>query len=1264
MPFQKLKRRLTFLKSTVKTYKTHLSFSSDSSLGSEPPLSPATSSSSYHSESEDAQHSHSHARQSIQVVEPNSRAPVIVQLAPPPPPKPKKSPSSDVDRKAGFAPTDLEMNTMRLTRAELELRMIDGDADVYEDAEVLSISGVMLDKSRPKPTLNLEKPLPLPQGEAHAYASAEAPRFVLGPVVYVPPPPMASRQPSLLPHQKGVWFDHNMTIPSDAPSKAKRIFGFGTGSGKEEKEGALGVGKRHTIGSTFAKLRKARKSGAIDASLKSAPANTTTFGASLPLPPVPVLVNPPLTAYVHPLPPTRIAPATAPIPIPIPSSSARRPSYPDYDDYTPSSSYVDPTPSSFGDDVDGSGSADSGYGGMGYGSAGYHHYQGISGGGVSPRFTPPGSSCSNFGNGGTRSVDASPRTPGGSRKVPTLKRSFGSKGRTLSPGLMFELASEGYDGGRDENDARSVGMTADESEEGQFEDAVEDLEAGGGVRGLELEEFGVVPVVEEVDDRKIRSEAMKRLVSASIARHGGSRSLTDNNDLSTAASIVTCTPAPTSPSTSTFTARPGHYRHASIGASTMATVPLSPISLDIAGFPLEDGSVDDGVKSPVGTCSTIRVGRGGGMGSISLPSEPQASGSAFSMPPLSTTPSDHEESRPHPFSAAGTLRRTKSGAMSERSGTLSSISIGSSIGSSGADYSMPVPHLPPALRDSGVVVGPFGGIRDKEMGVVGDGDGDEVLTLEETMEYSRDAGRWEDESERVKVLEHADVVGAESRCVTPRPGTCDVEGGVQGVQTPTPSPTPDRVKLRLREQERVLKEKKEAERRERKAKKKAAMPVQERTTAIVLPIKERAIDLHLKQVEAEERMRIEEEEAKMRMRRGVHEKQQQQYGDPSSSSSHSSWAARSSMATSSECASITPSAHSSSSAAYRFPMFFPHAFASGALDDKVGKRPHTPTLASFSSPPPAWRSGNPASGSSLRFSAAMTMGSVKNAFAGVGAKVMGRSSSRLANQAQSPSTNVGDRDWDADSGSVYGYRVYSPSRNSSSRTTHSSVFGSMIIEGADDGGDFMDLRDPFASPVGNVSVGGSVNRVSSLIRDKGEGVVGGDSGMGDGGKDGSGCASTAMATATTRPARRMSAWGKLPMPMPLPVPPALPTSASMGSASSSGSPARITNSSPKAVGRRPTMNDKRRVRKERRAKKVASMRGASAALAASVGDKSGLPSSQRSNASSSSYSSTSSSSVKHGAEDVDFDFEEALLAQRLLKRLDSHGWDSRSELGC
>ncbi|KAF9050226.1 hypothetical protein BJ165DRAFT_1401992 [Panaeolus papilionaceus] len=1228
----------------LKTYNTHLSFSSDSSIGSEAPLSPTTSSSSYHSESEDAQHVQIHGpssarRQSIQIVEQNPRAPVIIQLAPPPPPKAKKSPTPDLHETR--KPVDLEMNTIALNRVEMELHLMGDDAEAYDDADVLSISGVMLDKDHLGPA-HLEKPLPL-IGDAHAYASTEAPRFSGTPAVYIPAPPMPTRQSSLPYQQHGVWKGIDMRLPTDAPSKARKIFGFGSRMDDREVErSAAGIGKRHTISGAFSKLRRAKKNG--DASLKSAPAEKMSFGG--PLPPLPPMyVNPP-----PPPPPAFVAPATAPIPIPSPSTNTRRPSYLDYDDY--------PVFSSYGDDV--AGSADSGYAGMGYGANAYR-YQGVAAG-VSPQYTPPTSSYpetspSNSGNSTMTSANASPRTPGGSRRVPRLKTSFGSKGRTLSPGLMFELANEVYG----ENDAASARMTVEESEEGQFEDAVEDFE-GVSVRGkgLELEDFGV-PVSTQAEHEGERRAAMHQLVDAPMGGQQGVSRMLTNSVAPYADSDI-----PSSPSTSTFTARPTHCRHRSIGASTMATMPLSPISLDIAGFPIEDASMD--VKSPAGTCSTITA-RPLPQSSIStLASLPSTS--TMSTPPSASAPSA-DEWQPHPFAAVDTnasksLRRTKSGAMSERSGTLSSISLGSSVGSSGPDYCMPVPHLPPALRDSGVVVGSYGGVKDKvdDVGV----EEDEVLTLEETMQGSAETGRWEDESERVRGLERRieAVVDGESRCVTPRP-----EGsGTRSLQTPTPSPTPDKVKLKLKEKQR---EKQRKGKNEKKGEERKV--VERKKSAIVLPIKERAIDLHLKQVEAEERLRVEEEEAKIRMRRGVHEKQQMQDRDPvQPAPTSNTWAARSSLITTSECASIAPSGHSSS---YKFPMFFPNAYASGALDEKVGKRPHTPTLAAFSSPPPAWKAGNQstASTSSLRFSAAMTMGSVKNAFAGVGAKMtgaMGRSSSRVGSSLSHHSTTY---DRDVEASSAYGFGNYPPSRNSSARTTQSSIFGSMTIEDTDDEGDFMDLRDPFACPVGNVTVGGTV-RVASMIRETGEGFVAVvDSGAGGLRKSTDGM-KVDGGLVTKRPARRMSAWGKLPMPMPLPIPPALPTSVSTGSASSSSTATSVKAagaSSPRALGRRPTMTEKTRVRKQRRAKKVVIVRGASAAMAASVADAGvakGLPASQRSTTSSSSCSSLAYSArngvgvTRLGAEDADFDFEEALLAQRLLRRLDSHGWDSRSELGC
>ena len=139
----------------------------------------------------------------------------------------------------------------------------------------------------------------------------------------------------------------------------------------------------------------------------------------------------------------------------------------------------------------------------------------------------------------------------------------------------------------------------------------------------------------------------------------------------------------------------------------------------------------------------------------------------------------------------------------------------------------------------------------------------------------------------------------------------------------------------------------------------------------------------------------------------------------------------------------------------------------------------------------------------------------------------------------------------------------------------------MVIDDID--GDFMDLRDPFASPPPSKLV--SVN---------------------------------------------MNAWGRLPVPSTLPLPSTTPETSNGGGAS-----LEVTNRK-KAHSHH---GERRKHKKEKRARKVAVTAGVLAETSSSLHG----------------YSAPCSA----GEEDADFGVEEALLSQRLLRRLDSVSieWD-------
>ncbi|KDR74972.1 hypothetical protein GALMADRAFT_248792 [Galerina marginata CBS 339.88] len=264
---------------------------------------------------------------------------------------------------------------------------------------------------------------------------------------------------------------------------------------------------------------------------------------------------------------------------------------------------------------------------------------------------------------------------------------------------------------------------------------------------------------------------------------------------------------------------------------------------------------------------------------------------------------------------------------------------------------------------------------------------------------------------------------------------------------------------------------------------------------------------------------------------------------------------------------------------YKFPMIFPHSFT-GVSPPRSSAYMNQPPQQSNSTP------GTPSKGQSTLRLSAMTMGTVRNAFAGVGA--------RMSNATMRMSVN---------GNGVVGSGM--------GKLGSGNAFGEMIMEDGD--GDFMDLRDPFASPPPaskiTTSLGNAGDNVLMIDAASGRRTEGGN--VAGGGTGGAGVR------------RRMSTWGKLPMPARSfsPVP-------SAGSSTTAGSKKNLN-----AVARavrivgKPSAHRKHK----KRSRKSATLPSMTTALGA-----------------------------MNMKEDADFGIEEALLSQRLLSRLDNDGWESRA----
>jgi len=291
----------------------------------------------------------------------------------------------------------------------------------------------------------------------------------------------------------------------------------------------------------------------------------------------------------------------------------------------------------------------------------------------------------------------------------------------------------------------------------------------------------------------------------------------------------------------------------------------------------------------------------------------------------------------------------------------------------------------------------------------------------------------------------------------------------------------------------------------------------------------------------------------------------------------SEWAPQSSASSPSASASASPVIP------YKFPMFFPNSIVPSVLSATSG--PPTPTQPQVPLPPQSRSAPTTPRGTNGPRLSALRMGSVRSAFAGVGAMMTTRMGSSC--NAISPPTSPG--------------------------------LGAMIMDDPD--GDFMDLRDPFAPPPPATS---HVRRSTSEGNAKGDNFLSVDSSDdGHGQEDVFGSAGSNLLSGSVGSiGRKMSAWGRLPIPARSAPSQAEPTTVAIPSRK------RLNSSSARASTKA------RKHRKEKRTRKttLTSLGGVKVSAAAS----------------------------KTLDEDGDYNFEEALLTQRLLRRLDSDGWEYRT----
>ena len=264
-----------------------------------------------------------------------------------------------------------------------------------------------------------------------------------------------------------------------------------------------------------------------------------------------------------------------------------------------------------------------------------------------------------------------------------------------------------------------------------------------------------------------------------------------------------------------------------------------------------------------------------------------------------------------------------------------------------------------------------------------------------------------------------------------------------------------------------------------------------------------------------------------------------------------------------------PSSASSTAGGFRFPMIFGNDPPSNMYQH--AQQSSSQVRLQTSSTP-----STPRGQSTMRLSA------VRNALAGVGARM-----SRMSVNSSTPSTMRGGP---------------------------GCTFSDMVMETND--GDFMDLRDPFASPPAAATL---VTPTKKTLKNGAKAKEGDNFLVIDAygpndveGGDGR---------------RRMSAWGKLPMPT-RPFSPA--GTSTVGTKRNTNSSNRSSRSGAKAaIGHR-------KQKKEKRARKTTLP-----SMASALGAMKGV-------------------ALRIGEEDADFGIEEALLSQRLLKRLNADGWESRA----
>jgi len=265
-----------------------------------------------------------------------------------------------------------------------------------------------------------------------------------------------------------------------------------------------------------------------------------------------------------------------------------------------------------------------------------------------------------------------------------------------------------------------------------------------------------------------------------------------------------------------------------------------------------------------------------------------------------------------------------------------------------------------------------------------------------------------------------------------------------------------------------------------------------------------------------------------------------------------------------------PSSASPTAGGFRFPMIFGNDPPSNMYQH--AQQSSSQVRLQTSSTP-----STPRGQSTIRLSA------VRNAFAGVGARM----SSRTSVNSNAPSPMRGDL---------------------------GSRLSDMVMETND--GDFMDLRDPFASPPAAATLVTPTKKTLKNGAKAKEGdnflVIGPNDVEGGDGR------------------RRMSAWGKLPMPTRPFSPAANPGASTVGAKRNTNSSNRSGRSGAKVAA------GHRKQKKEKRARKT-TLPSMASALSAMKGV-----------------------ALRIGEEDADFGIEEALLSQRLLKRLDADGWESRA----